>query len=118
MVLIGWALLSGVFEVLAYFSQWALFLSFVVHLDVQMGATFLWCKNDARMRGYVMPPDMKEFIITGAIIGVPWYFVGTRGWMGGAKRCFGLPLILISSVVYFGAWAGARSIAALMGYFE
>lgn len=118
MVLIAVALLSGIGDVLWYFSPWALFLSFVVSLGVQMGAAFSWCKNDAHMRRFVMPSGMMGVIITMGFIGVPWYFIRSRGWMGAAKQCFGLPLILMSSVLYFSAWSGARSMAALMGYFE
>jgi hypothetical protein len=116
-ILIAWALLSGIADVLWYYSQWALFLSFVVHLGVQMGVTSSWCDNDARMRCFVMPSGMHGFIVTAAIIGVPWYFIRTRGWIGAAKLGFGLPLLLLSSTFYFGAWSGARSMAALLGYF-
>ncbi len=117
-LLIAWALLSGIVDVLWYSSQWALFLSFVVHLGVQMGATLTWCENDAHMRRFVMPSGMMGFIVTMALIGVPWYFIRSRGWMGAAKRGFGLPLILLSSVLYLSAWFGARSMAALVGYFS
>ena len=118
MLLIAWALLSGVLDVLWYYSQWALFLSFVVHLGVQMGAALSWCENDAHMRRFVMPSGMVGFIITMGFIGVPWYFIRSRGWVGAAKRGFGLPLILLSSVLYLSAWTGARSLAASMGYFD
>jgi hypothetical protein len=118
MLLIAWALLSGILDIVWYYSQWALFLSFVVHLGVQMGAAFSWCENDAHMRRFVMPSGMMGFIITMGLIGVPWYFIRSRGWMGAAKWGFGLPLILLSSVLYFSAWSGARSMAASLGYFE
>jgi len=117
-LLIAWALLSGIADILWYFSQWALFLSFVVQLGVQMWATFSWCENDAHMRRFVMPSGMMGVIITMAPIGVPWYFVRSRGWMGAARGGFGLPLILLSCVLYFSAWFGARSMAAWLGYFS
>ena len=65
MLLIVWGLLSGIVDILWYFSQWSLFLSFVV----QLGATFSWCKYDAQMRRFVMPSGMMGCIITMALIG-------------------------------------------------
>ena len=118
MLLIIWALLSGILDILWYFSQWALFLSFVVHLGVQMGAAYSWCDNDAHMRRFVMPSGMMGCIITMTLIGVPWYFIRSRGWIGAAKLGFGLPLIFVSSVLYFSAWFGTRSLAAMLGYFQ
>lgn len=117
-LLIAWALLSGMVDVLWHSSQWALFLSFVIHLGVQMGATFSWCKNDAAMRRFVMPSGMMGVIITAALIGVPWYFIRTRGWLGAARQGFGLPLVLLSGVLYFSAWLGVYSMAGMLGYFE
>ena len=116
--MIVWGLLSGIVDILWYFSQWSLFLSFVVKLGVQMGATYSWCKYDAQMRRFVMPSGMMGCIITMALIGVPWYFIRSRGWLGAAKWGFGLPLIFLSSVLYFCAWFGARSMAAMLGYFQ
>jgi len=67
-----------------------LFMSFTFNL-----ALLGWCYADAQQRMIPITQFLGLALLAVAIVGVPWYFVRSRGLLGALKGAFGLGLFLL-----------------------
>jgi hypothetical protein len=68
-----------------------LFIGFTLNV-----ALLGWCYIDAEERTVAISGLLGFLLLFIAWIGVPWYFIRSRGWIGALKAAFGLGL--------FGIW--------------
>lgn len=67
-----------------------LFIGFTFNL-VLLG----WCFADAEERKIPITRFLGLALLTVATVGVPWYFIRSRGFVGAVKGGFGFGLILL-----------------------
>lgn len=60
-----------------------------------------WCYADSEVRQIPITRFLGLALLALPVIGVPWYFVRTRGIIGAAKVVFGLGLFGIYAATYF-----------------
>ncbi len=66
-----------------------LFITFTLNL-----ALLGWCYADSEERKIPITRWLGLALLAVSIVGVPWYFVRSRGFLGALKTAFGLWLIL------------------------
>ena len=70
-------------------------------------ATLGWCYADAKEKLVPISGLMRAAMLVVSLIGVPWYFLRTRGLVGAAKGGFGLGLFVL--------WLGTAMVAMFVG---
>lgn len=54
-----------------------------------------WCFRDADEKRVPITRWLGLCLLMLAVVGVPWYFVRSRGWFGALKRGFGLGIVAL-----------------------
>ncbi|HVU36047.1 MAG TPA: hypothetical protein VHE61_21580 [Opitutaceae bacterium] len=91
------------------------------HLPSQMGlelfmvftfnlALLGWCYADSEQRLIPITRYLGLALLAAPIIGVPWYFVRSRGGVSAAKSCFGFGLIGLYLLVFVLSFTGCEAI--------
>jgi len=70
-------------------------------------ATLGWCFVDAKERMIPISGFLRVVMLIVSLVGVPWYFLRSRGLIDAAKGWFGLGLFVL--------WLGSAMIALFVG---
>lgn len=77
-----------------------LFMGFTLNV-----ALLGWCYIDAEEKMVAISGPLGFLLLFIAWIGVPWYFLRSRGWIGALKAAFGLGL--------FGIWVSSLFVTGI-----